>query len=81
VAVDLQLVDDFDVEADDPPQSPQTLRREPPVDELIAPVHTARLVNLDRRRVGGQARAVGLRVPSARTRGSAESDGIFTADR
>jgi hypothetical protein len=37
VAVDLQLVDNTDlVEADDPPKSPQTLRREPPVDEVIA---------------------------------------------
>jgi hypothetical protein len=37
VAVDLQLVYDVDlVEANDPRQSPQTLRREAPVDELIA---------------------------------------------
>ena len=61
MAVDLQLVDDFDlVEADDPPQSPQTLRGEAPVDEVIARVHVARLVNLDRRGAGGQARAVRL---------------------
>jgi hypothetical protein len=52
VAVDLELVDDLDlVEANDPPESSQTLRREAPVHELIARVYLARLVNLDRRAV------------------------------
>jgi hypothetical protein len=61
VTVDLQLIDDLElVEADDPSQSPQTLRGEAPVDEVIARVHIAWLVNLDRRGVGVQARAVGL---------------------
>jgi hypothetical protein len=60
VAVDLQLVDDLDLEADDPRQPPQSLRREALVDEVIAGVHVARLVNLDRRGVGDEARAVGL---------------------
>src|SRR5438445_2169483 len=41
-------------------QSPQTLRREAPVDVLIVRVHIARPVNLDRTRAGGQTRAVGL---------------------
>ena len=41
-------------------QSPETLRREAPVDEVIARVHIPRFVNLDRRAVGGQARTVGL---------------------
>ncbi|MHB8660221.1 MAG: hypothetical protein ACYC91_20240, partial [Solirubrobacteraceae bacterium] len=58
MAVNLELVDDFDlVEADDPPKSSQTLRGEAPVDELIARVHLARHVNLDRG-VANQARAV-----------------------
>ena len=40
VSVDLQLVDDLDlVEANDLRQSPQTLRREAPVDEVIARIH------------------------------------------
>jgi hypothetical protein len=52
VTVDLQLIDDLDLlEANDPPESSQTLRREAPVHELIAGVHLAGLVNLDRRSV------------------------------
>ena len=50
MAVDLQLVDDLDVvKADDTPQSPQTIRGESPVDEVIARVHIARLVSIERR--------------------------------
>ncbi len=42
VAVDLQLVDDLDlVEAGDPRESPQTLRREAPIDEIVARVRRA----------------------------------------
>ena len=59
--VDLELVDDLDlIEPDDPRQSAQTLGRRTPVDEVIARIHVTRLVNLDRPRVGGQTRAVGL---------------------
>ena len=50
MAVDLQLVDDLDVvKADDTPQSPQTIRGESPVHEVIARVHIARLVSIERR--------------------------------
>src|SRR2546421_9331559 len=45
-AVDLQLVDDLDrVKPDDPRQSPQTLPGEAPVDEVIARVYVAPVVN------------------------------------
>ena len=61
VAIDLGLVDDLDlVEANEPRQSPQTVRREALIDKVIARVHVPRLVNLDRGPVGGQTRAVGL---------------------
>ncbi len=57
MASNLELVDDLDlVQASDSRQSPQTFRRETPVDEVIARVHVARLVNLDRGRVGAQMR-------------------------
>jgi hypothetical protein len=59
VAIDLQLLNDLElVEADNPPQSLQTLQGEAPVDEVIARVHLARIVNLDRRDVGRQARVL-----------------------
>ena len=61
MTIDLELVDDLHlVEANDPSQSPQTRRREAPIDKAIARVHAARLVNLDRGCFGGQVRAVGL---------------------
>ncbi len=61
MAVDLELVDDLDLlEANDPPESSQTLRREAPVHELIARVHLAGLVNLDRRAVSLDYRRRGV---------------------
>ncbi|MGO9794009.1 MAG: hypothetical protein ACLP8S_32190 [Solirubrobacteraceae bacterium] len=42
MAVDLQLVDDLDLaQAGDPRESPQTLRREAPIDEIVARVRRA----------------------------------------
>src|SRR5258708_40096503 len=61
MAVDVELLDYFQiVEANDPPQSAKGLRGETPVNEVITGVNVARLVNLDRRGVGSQARPVGL---------------------
>ena len=86
VAIDLELVDDLDlVEANEPRQSPQTLRREAPVDEVIARVHVARLVNLDRGRVGGQTESRRSRArsrrPAANTSASARSNPIGSVTR
>ena len=62
MAVDLQLIDDLElVEADDAPQSTQTLQREAPVDVVIARVNVTRLMKLDRRGVGGETRPYKLR--------------------
>ena len=65
MAVDFQLVYDLDlIETNDLRQSPQTLGGEAPVDEVIARVHLARRVNLNRRGVGETTRAVGLDAPA-----------------
>ncbi|HEY5150876.1 MAG TPA: hypothetical protein VIJ23_13865 [Mycobacterium sp.] len=61
MTVDLRLVDDLDVtDAGDARQPMQTLDGKAPVVEVIARVHIARLVNLDRRGVARELRAVGL---------------------
>ena len=61
MAVDVWRGHDFDIgQPGDPGKPTQSLGRETPVDELVALIHLAGLVDLDSRDVARQVRTVGL---------------------